>query len=818
MKTKGVLFSVAMVWSMWGFADPSLKEAPVSFKLVCPPDVTVDCDDDLSDLSRWGDAYVWKDYKKVSAGQPTIKDERNSCGIGIIKRTWRVEDPYWNWHTCTQYITVRGKGLFDERDIIWPDNWTLDTCRANLDPRYLPTRYAFPKFKRKECSKPAYSYHDEYFEFGPHCAKLIRTWSVVDWCQYKPYPGSTEGKWQHIQVIKVDQKTRPEFECPKDTVFYAEECDSADIVLEDVIAISKCGDTLKVKNKSSFAEESGNNASGKYPIGIHEFYYTTEYGCGREAKCKFKIEVKPAKPPTPYCKNGIITTLMPMDTNGNGIIDIGMRDIWASDLNAGSFHSCYPDAELIYSFSEDTSDQVITFTCDNIGVNDVEIWVTDEFGNQSYCITYVVVQNNNPRLTDCMPDSLRKAMIAGNLALPDGRTIKEVEISLFGEDAAFSVQTRRDTIIDQNGNQKIVVSHDTSWYDITRKSMAMSGHYEFRDLERNRYYEISASKSKGMMNGVDIWDYYYLYFHNSPFFKISDPVALLAADINGDGKVNMFDQNLLLSAILDPSWPDAQFESWRFYDQKAFDQYLSQGFGSLDRKMKIRDLDDREMDMHFVGVKVGDIDGTVDPEGVRQNSSRERLTIGMRMELEGRNLILNFDEKVKAGQLSIYLPGANVDDLLLDGGEVKIRSKGEGWFTVLWVHNEGTEEIGMEISGKKILLSDIDVDIDAIAYNVAGTRKAITVEAYNKDELEVFSVAPNPVSDILNIDFYSPQEGTYDIIIYTISGQQVYQRPLGSFDNGQTQISIDVSDMSTGIMYYFKLRNQHSTAVGSFVK
>lgn len=822
MKTKGVLLCLALLWAMWGSADPSLNEAPESFSLHCPKDVTVNCDEDLTNLSKWGDAYVWKDYVKMSAGHPKITDERNTCGIGVIKRTWRVEDPHWKWHTCTQTITVRGKGTFDENDIIWPQSWTLDTCRVNLHPNNLPRDYSYPRFKNKECAKPAYSYHDEYFEFGPHCAKLIRTWSVIDWCQYVPYPGSTEGKWQHVQVIKVDQKSKPTIDCPKDTVIYASDCDSAEVILEDVIAISKCGDTLKVKNKSPYAEQDGNNASGKYPIGVHEFYYITEYGCGREAKCKFTVEVKPAKPPTPYCKNGIITTLMPMDTNRDQTIDIGMREVWASDLDVGSFHACYPNAKLKFSFSKDTNDTVIVFDCDNIGRNEVELWVTDEFGNQAYCITYVVVQNNNPKLKDCMPDSLRTGTIAGHLTMADGQNITNVEVALFGEDAAFSVRTTVDTITDAQGNKQVVTTHDTSWFDITKKNMAKAGGYKFKDLKRFRNYEVSALKNDGMMNGVDMWDYYSLFYHNLGFYKITDPVDLIAGDIDGNGKINKADENLLISAIFNPSWPDAQFESWRFYDRGGFDIYQQTAGAMPDQLMRISNLDIQKMDVDFVGVKIGDLDGTVDPSGVKNNATRSQFVTEVNLDKNSGGAILRFDQEVLAGQLFVKLQdGIRLEEVIIDGGEGFVSTNDHQMYQINWVHATGAREIKMVLSGHQNQSDVAELWLTQNSYAYLQDGKASDLKS-GRSELsqtfELMTVAPNPVDEVLNLYFYASQADEYELSIYNANGQLVQHKNIGSFDYGHEKAAVNVADLPRGTAYYFRLTNSFSTVMGTFVK
>ncbi len=83
----------------------------------------------------------------------------------------------------------------------------------------------------------------------------------------------------------------------------------------------------------------------------------------------------------------MVELMVPVDPN-----DDPMVQVWASDLNAGSFDNCA--GTLKYSFSPDTDDTGITYDCGDLGQQPVEIWVTDASGNQDFCETFVIIQAN----------------------------------------------------------------------------------------------------------------------------------------------------------------------------------------------------------------------------------------------------------------------------------------------------------------------------------------------------------------------------------------------------------------------------------------
>ena len=68
-----------------------------------------------------------------------------------------------------------------------------------------------PEVKNEDnCSLVAVQYVDELFDIVPDaCFKILRRWTVLDWCQYDPSIGLLDGRWEYVQIILVNDSEEP---------------------------------------------------------------------------------------------------------------------------------------------------------------------------------------------------------------------------------------------------------------------------------------------------------------------------------------------------------------------------------------------------------------------------------------------------------------------------------------------------------------------------------------------------------------------------------------------------------------------------------
>lgn len=612
-----------------------------SIYLVCPPDVWLNCGAEIWDLSGYGTAHYYINGHQYNAGQPEVVYDLTNCQTGKIYRTWEVEDYDWNIISCTQTIYISG-GSFNYYNIDWPEtDLQLYGCNVSTKPNNLPYEYSRPHLDYVSCSMVGTSYKDQVFYFGPDCKKILRKWTVLDWCNY--YPGSSNpGIWTYTQVIKVSNNEEPQLTCVDTIRVIPTNCDGAYVTLDDIIAQgSACNGEYVVTNNSPYADETKQNASGFYPVGETAIRYEVEYACGQNTDCQQLIIVD-EKRPVPYCLSQLNTALMPVDVDGDGSPEDGMVELWAKDLNFASFHPCYPEEELLFSFSSDTDSTSVVFTCANVGLNDMQLWVTDARGNQSWCAVTVDVQNNAANIPDCSPpdqnlkgvaediysqplenvyiDVKSRAYYKNNIVLDTVLVEKVIDsvqtaggLILYMYDYVEEVQAREETVLVPGLVHNLKTNEEGKFYS--------------PELDPFRRYTLEAFRF-GDNRAVDEEDVNILKAYINNELEFSNAYSYIAADVNEDRRIDQEDLKIVEEIVNgeEDEWPKER--QWIFYDSESIESVLDCDnplLYELSEKIILDSSTDRFDSKSFVGVLKGDL-GTYETANNTQSLIlRERL-------------------------------------------------------------------------------------------------------------------------------------------------------------------------------------------------
>ena len=820
------------------------------------PDITVDCrfDIDRSDMSVFG-TYVYADslreaividaeYVNFSGPAldgyvedncpPVMKDSVDfggvdNCGLGRIYRHFWFYDLQGNeTHTDVQVIDIINNRPFDSTQIIWPvDVDTVNVCGSeNLRPERLSLHQAFPRFiDEDECSLVAYDYHDELIDASigsEACYKIVRKWTVIDWCQRTRR--NVHKKWHYEQYLVVENTIAPEITSScTDTVrcVYNVRCEPEEMVLH-AIATDDCTNasdlywTYKIDTLNDGTFDiigHSDDATGVYPIGVHRIKWLVEDLCGNQDSCEYLFELRNCKAPTAYCKNGVIAELSGIDVDGDGTLDNEVAEIWASDFDENSGHPC--GHEVVLSFSSDTSDKLRVYDCDSLvpPIRDVTIWVTDKVtGEVSRCRTFVNVQDNNT--DDVCGNTLNSGVVSGLLYTETQERIRDVEVNLTNSGQGERMTDRE-------------------------------GYYEFAPMPFGGIYEVVPVRDGDDDNGVSTADLVKIQRHLLGKEMLNSPYRLIAADVNNSSTVTAADISELRKFILGVYGELPNNTSWRFVDEGYdFPDPQDPWYESFPESYRIEPFV-QDMDVDFVGVKVGDVTGDVDVSGAVRNAPRSvrklriedgeiaagrsyevMLTLTDLASLSGYQFTLEWNTSYL--ELEEVVPNLGIGMGLQNFGMNDLES---GVLTTSWHRGEREVKSGEErlfllkFKGKgNGQLSELMTVSDKV------TRRECYAEGYDGVEgleLEIvggeanryfalYQNEPNPWSTETYVSFHLPEHQRARLTVYDENGREVYVVE-GEYERGYNEVQIGKSEIPGSGLLYYRLETRDHVATRKMI-
>ena len=790
--------------------------------IVCPSNKTIECDDDYTDLSLTGEATATDNCPGVQVTH--VDNVSLQCGgEGTVTRIWTAIDAQGRTSSCVQFITLINSDPFyinannpndPSDDVVWPLDYTTQTCGAGLDPDDLPAPFNYPVINDDACDFVASTYEDTYLPIQePACIKILREWIIVDWCQADDNSDPTEpgpGVWHYTQIIKVINSSAPTFTtCGGDSQIenFDDNCGSTFVNLF-AEATDDCTDAADLTYSwvtSNGNSGSGQDASGNYSNGSYSITWTVEDGCGNVATCTHDFTVFDAKKPTPVCLNGLATVIMPSS---------GEVTIWATDFESGSsYDNCTPYQDLQFSFSSDVNDVSRAFSCSDIPAGGnatvVEIWVTDNNGNQDFCLTYILLQDPNGA---CGP--LAAATITGAVETENQEEVEDVTITLDGSNAVPFVT-------------------------------GANGSYAFPNMAPGGSYTVNPEKTMNPLNGVTTFDLVLISKHILGTQFLDSPYKMIAADVNMSKSITTFDIVKLRRLILHIDENFTDNESWRFVDADFVFPNANNPFATDFPEVKDIAALAANMQANFVGVKIGDVNGSAAPNNL----------VGTETRTFDGNLVFNLEnQKVVAGEeFTVDFKAQDFNNMLgyqftlgFDNVEfVDVATKLENLDIAnfgLTMIEEGVITTSWNVANPAKVANDVTLfsltfkaNADAQLSEVLSLNTRYTAaEAYNSDEdlfnialnfngttvtsdkFELFQNTPNPFKAETAIGFNLPEASSVTLKIYDLSGR-VLKLVEGDFAKGYNEVKVNRSDLSGAGILYYQLETGNDTATKKMI-
>ncbi len=796
------------------FVEVQDKTPPV---IRCPHDVSIACSkhNDTINLKRFGVPDYYDNC--IVEMNEYVDSFLNQCGLGYLERVFVIKDNMNRYDTCKQRIYIYDTDPFDETDIIWPKDYSISSCNANLDPKNLPDTFGYPFFRDNDCSLIGVSYEDETFNYLPDtsvCFKVIRKWKVIDWCQcvYDRQTGqSVCPKWEYQQIIKVSNKLPPKI---------TDDCDSLTLCISDQNCLKQrvtlqheaFDDCTPDKDIiSSFKIDLYNNGlfdstyttfgnkikfDGDMPLGEHRFLWIFEDRCGNQEVCTQIVRVLNCKPPTAYCLIGINVNLMSIDTNGDGRLEAAI-DVWANDLDKGSYQFC--GNPVVLSFSSDSSNRYIRYNCDSLGMRRVNIWVTDQLtGLQDFCTTTVTIQDNNKI---CSTRTIT-ANVSGLIQTPFKQIIPEVIIQL-----------------ESSGG-------------LTNQEF--SGSYQFNNLMKGADYKIRAIPDKNYLEGVSTLDIVKMQRHILGIETFTSEWHYLAADVNADKRITASDISSVRKLILGIDRKYKNSLAWNLIKSDyQFPDKTDPWIEPLPNEYTISSLSGDMNYVNFTGVKVGDVSQTT-WNGLGKTEIRSGVSWEWTIApVENEHLIpviSNQDILIDGLQFTLWHNQFKRPVNGIKSGLLQINDSHIGWSEVDhgYIVLSWNAEQSIQIKKGDILFYIMSDQSNAEELELDINSDIIIAEAYTPDDqiLElslskrnselkngiIFSdPVPNPFSQSTSVRFALKEKTELNYSISDLSGKLIYQNK-ESYSEGQHTLSIKKDVLSGPGVYLLKVE------AGNFTK
>ena len=753
------------------------------------------------------------------------------CGEIEIKRR----------HQAIDWTGNKSEYVYQDVKVVYKAGWSFvlpsdadGTCEMAPDANSIT-------INNGTCDLLGYEVTDKRYDVtGDACYKIERTYHIINWCKYVAgdapiqiarkegehgfatgfeidYKGNEDnGYWTYIQILKVHDNEAPvvtvvnpepcinavdfdadpygeedqtpgraPYECDEEKIWTASATDCS-----DSSAITWIG---RLYNSTGDLVTEVNTNTISYVVSNKESYYAEFWaydGCGNSGGQKGDpVKFWDCKKPTPYLINGVVVEIM----------ETGMIQVWATDLDQGTFDNCTDQSKLdIRIWHANLGDaptnleeveslpRVIDLTCTELGNQTVAIYAIDEEGNWDFAISYVVVQDNMGVCFGNEPNA--RGMVTGRIIDAEGDNVELVSVAVNGAE-------------DKN------------------MSTAADGQYQF-NLPLGGDYTLTPEKDMNPLNGVSTFDLVLISKHILGVSTFDSPYKYIAADVNKSGTITAFDMVQLRQLILNITSEFPNNDSWRFVESGYNFTSSNPAAESFRESMSINNLAANMEDMDFTAIKIGDVNGNalannfVSAEARTTNGTLTLSTTDFLVK-EGQTVMVDFAAsniaQVEGYQFTLKANGSlEIAEGIAKEANFNTQLASRGILTTSWNGTATANDILFSVTftanttGLLSELFNLNSDVTtAEAYAKNGELMNVNMNFTESNTgLVLNQNSPNPFSAETTIEFNLPTASAATLKVMDIQGK-VLKTITSDFNKGYNQVVINAKELgATGAVYY----------------
>jgi hypothetical protein len=434
----------------------------------------------------------------------------------------------------------------------------------------------------------------------------------------------------------------------------------------------------------------------------------------------------------------------------------------------------------------------------------VNLYVTDTLGNQAFCETYIIIQDN---MGVCPQNGNLIGTITGNVSTETSDNVLDVAVSLTGT-----------PVVPINTNQ--------------------SGLYTFPAMPAGNTYIVKPGKNNDFDNGVSTLDLVYIQKHLLGHAQLNSPYKMIAADANNSESITAIDIIELRKLILGIYTELPNNTSWRFVDKTyTFPDPHNPWMQQWPEIHMIDPLATGINHANFFGVKVGDVNNTVK---ANFNSVLPRgsgivfdLAIEDRAVAAGEVIEVpvyaNEANSIEGIQFSLDL-AAGFELAGVEAGLLDVNADNFGWLqnrilTTSWSAASAVSvnadqplftlvlksTVGTMLS-KSIALTTAPTQAEA--YNVSGEIMDIKLNFRGIEPQYTFELMqnePNPFNGSTQIGFVLPANGQAKLTLFDVTGREIYSQDIPGI-KGMNRVELQKGQLDADGIVYYQLQFEGYTA------